>query len=615
MLRTMLLSIGLLLGPAAVAQQGASAWPERVRSAGAVDAWSAIGALRASGTLAVGGLEGEFHSLENARDGRSSSRYTLGPIEGGQGYDGAVAWSRTGAETIVADGEEARKNAVTSAWLAHRGYLDDAGVEYGAPRSERADGIEYAVLDATPSGGATVELWFDARSALLARSVLQVAQDRQVTRYEDYRSVADVPLPFRIVSDGNDPRNRTVVQFASIEAVATPDDIAFARPTAAAEDFAFTDGGHRATLPFDLLNNHIYVDGRIDGKPVRLLFDTGGLNLLTPQAVARLGLTSEGRMAARGVGEQQVDVGFARAGQMELGALRLDAPLFYVMDLGDLPKVEGFAFDGLIGYEIFHRLAVQIDYAGERLTFTHPDHYRAPVTGSTLDFTLDGRIPVVQGEIAGIPSRFSIDTGSRSSLSLHSPFVREHGLLQRFGACFDAVVGWGVGGESRGSPARIDIVKLGDVAVGDVLADLTTGDKGAFANPDISANVGSGLLRRFVVDFDYRARRIHLAPGRDHGRRDDHDRAGMWLLLDGEALQVTAITEGGAAQRAGVQVGDRIVAVDGDAVRSRSLMQWRSLLRETDVGTRLVLRIERGGRQLDAPMTLIDRLAACSKPS
>jgi predicted aspartyl protease len=612
MLRAMLLSVALLCAAPAQAAADASLWPARVREAGGAAAWQQMVALRSTGTLAVGGMKGEFEGFEDARDGRSISRYQLGPMEGGQGYDGDTSWSRTGAETVVADSAEAKANAVTSAWMSRRGYFADAGAQYGAAEARSHEGTDYVVVTATPDGGAPIELWFDAKSALLARTAQRIGQDNQVMRFEHYRDVAGVPVPFRVINEGNDPRNRTVIEYTSVQALDEVAADAFASPAAAAQDFAFTDDGTAATLKFDLLNNHIYVDGAIDGKPVRLLFDTGGLNLLTPQATKRLGLKSEGQMAARGVGEAQVDVGFARAERIELGTLRMDAPLFYVMDLGDLPQVEGFPFDGLVGYEVFHRLGVQIDYARGVMTMTHPDHYRAPSNATALDFTLDGRIPVVQGEIDGLPARISIDTGSRASISLHSPFVREHELIERFGACFETVTGWGVGGAARGWPTRLPSVRLGSAEVSDVLADLVTSDKGAFANPDISANIGSGLLRRFVVDFDYRARKMYLVPGPDHGYRDNYDRSGLWLMLDGDAIRVAGITAGSAAERAGVQVDDRIVAIDAVPVKSRSLADWRALLRDTAEGTRVMLNLLRDGKPQTITLTLKDRITDCA---
>ena len=76
------------------------------------------------------------------------------------------------------------------------------------------------------------------------------------------------------------------------------------------------------------------------------MFDTGAGNQLTPEAARRLGLTSKGKLATGGSGEQLVDLGFARAKQVRVGAATLANPVFAVSSLGDLPKVEGVPLDG-----------------------------------------------------------------------------------------------------------------------------------------------------------------------------------------------------------------------------------------------------------------------------
>ena len=91
-------------------------------------------------------------------------------------------------------------------------------------------------------------------------------------------------------------------------------------------------------IPFELINNHIYASGSIDGKPARFLVDTGGVNLLTPAAAEKFGIVGEGKMAAGGVGDQRVDLALAHAKQVRVGDAVLDRPVFYIIDLGKLAE-------------------------------------------------------------------------------------------------------------------------------------------------------------------------------------------------------------------------------------------------------------------------------------
>jgi predicted metalloprotease with PDZ domain len=125
-----------------------------------------------------------------------------------------------------------------------------------------------------------------------------------------------------------------------------------------------------------------------------------------------------------------------------------------------------------------------------------------------------------------------------------------------------------------------------------------------------AANLGSGVLRRFTVAFDYDHRRMYLAPNSDFARPDAFDRSGLWLLRDGDVLRITDVVQDSAAARAGLRVDDRIVAIGGEAVAKRSLAQWRQLLRESPVNARVEVKYRRGGDDRSAVMVLADRIAA-----
>jgi hypothetical protein len=263
---------------------------------------------------------------------------------------------------------------------------------------------------------------------------------------------------------------------------------------------------------------------------------------------------------------------------------------------------------------MFRRFGVTIDYAKHELVLTEPAKFVPPAGAHAVPFELADRIPIVQGTLDGLPARISIDTGSRVSLTLHAPFVREHDLVAKYHAAPDSVVGWGVGGPSRGRPARFGTLQLGDLAVGGVAGDLYTGDKGAFASPDLSANLGGGLLKRYTVAFDYAAKKMYLAPIAAVGGADAFDRSGLWLLGADDALEVADVAKDSAAARAGLRNGDRITAIGGERIGARPLSEWRQRLRELPAGTKLALAYERAGKPAQVDLVLADRIAPEWKP-
>ena len=186
--------------------------------------------------------------------------------------------------------------------------------------------------------------------------------------------------------------------------------------------------------------------------------------------------------------------------------------------------------------------------------------------------------------------------------------MREQLLVEKYHAAPDAVTGWGVGGPARGRPARLGTLKLGDIEIHDIAGDLFTGEKGAFADADVSGNLGAGVLKRFTVAFDYSARRMYLAPNAAFARADAHDRSGLWLMGDDEAFRVADVAAESAAASAGLHVDDRIVTINKQPVAARTLDEWRKFLRETPAATKLVMGYRRGNVEKSATLVLADRI-------
>ena len=234
----------------------------------------------------------------------------------------------------------------------------------------------------------------------------------------------------------------------------------------------------------------------------------------------------------------------------------------------------------------------------------------ARVVLADLESRLGGSANWSGETIDGMPARMSIDTGSRSSLTMHSPFVREHTLVEKYHAAPDAVIGWGVGGPSRGRPARLGMLKLGDLEIPGIAGDLYTGDKGSFANPDLAGNLGGGVFKRFTVAFDYANKRLYFKPNAGYGKPDAFDRSGFFLLADQDALVVADVAADSAAAKAGFAPDDRIVAIDGAPADRKSLVAWRAKLRDLPVGTKLKVERMHGGTKETVELVLMDRIPA-----
>jgi hypothetical protein len=584
---------------------------EKAKQAMGGAGWDSVISVYTKAKLTTSGLSGTAESWEDTLAGRSLTRFELGPVKGAEGFDGKVPWSQDASgQARAEEGADARLREVDSAyrrtmayWYPERwpGTVEDAG--------ERAEGGRiFRVVRITPKDGRAFEIWLDASTFLFDRVVEKAALETQTTYFSDYREVSGVKVPFATRASNGETRYDQFFSVEKVEINVPLEEGMFSMPTTAPRDFAISGGRTSTTVPFTLVNGHIYLQVRLDGKgPFEFLCDTGGANIVTPEVAKSLGLESAGTLQGRGVGEKSEDVGLTKVKSLQVGEVTLCDQVFYVSPLADLAKAEGLSPQGLIGYEVFKRFVVTVDYENDRLTLTLPPAFSYGGAGTVVPFTFNNRIPQVEGEIDGIPGRFDIDTGSRSSLTILAPFAEKHGLKEKYGAKVKAVTGWGVGGPARGLIVRAGELKLGGVTVRGPVADLSLQKRGAFVDPYVAGNVGAGVLQRFNIVFDYGKQQLIFEPNANFSRPDLYDRSGMWLNLEKGAFKVIDVVAGGPAAQAGLKNGDSILTIDGKNPGDLSLAAARLKLKSDPPGTRVRLRVRSGsGPEREVTITLRD---------
>jgi hypothetical protein len=263
----------------------------------------------------------------------------------------------------------------------------------------------------------------------------------------------------------------------------------------------------------------------------------------------------------------------------------------------------------MVGFELFRRLAVRIDYGAQTITFMDPARFDPAGAGEALPFKFYDHMPQVVGRVADLPARFNIDTGSRSEVDLTSPFVARDGLKAKFGKGVDALTGWGAGGAVIAHVVRLPSLSLGPVEIAKPTGELSEAKGGSFSDPNYEGNIGSALLKRFVVTFDYARQRMYLKriepQPADAGA---FDRSGMWINAADGGFKVTSLSKGGAAEAAGLQAGDVIVAIDGAPAVADHLSDARALLRDRAAGSRVELDVRRGVETHKVALVLRDQV-------
>jgi Aspartyl protease/PDZ domain len=600
---------------AAVPARAADADVETVlRVSGAamrVDAAAKIHTLRLRGTARIVGFNGTADGWQDLRDGRFAQYADAGPVGGAQGFDGTRAWNRDVSGVVWDDGSaQARYAALDQAYLGR--YLLWAPGRGGATVTSSGQkvvaGRRYDVLRVTPKGSLPFEVWIEAVSHLLARTVVTLGTSHTTTLFSDYRPVLGLRVPFAQQTDSDGNVSSFVASRADVDDPGA--GAALRRPVQHVTDVSLPSG--TTAIPFELVDNHVALSVTLNGKgPFRFIFDTGGSNIVDAEVAKQLGLGASGTASSSGVGAASEAVQFATVDALGVGDAMLRRQVFAVAPVhAGFGMSSGKPVDGLIGFEVLARFVTTFDYGRKQVVLRLPPDTAAAAPaatplGTTVPFAFNGQHPMIDCVIASFPGQCVLDTGSRVSLSVLTPFLAAHPSIAPPNATAVGANGFGVGGASLGRLGRTTL-EIAGYTVPDVIADLSTQTKGAFADPFYAGNVGAGVLKRFAVTFDYAHQTVSFAPNASFAERETYDRSGVFLITQGGKIVVADVRPGTPAAQAGLARGDVITTVAGKKAAALGLAAIRDQFRAAP-GTALPLGVTaKDGTARTVTLTLKD---------
>jgi hypothetical protein len=370
-------------------------------------------------------------------------------------------------------------------------------------------------------------------------------------------------------------------------------------------------------VPARFFGEHVLVPVRMaEAGPVWLMLDTGSQMTVLDLATARgLGITISGATQLEGIGAELV----SGAVTAEPVTIQVEGSQPYVLhrpvvDLSPLEPFLGAPFAGVLGGDLFLRFVVEIDYAGGHVILHDARRFRPRADDAYLPLEVDRQLPFVRGAVVlpdgrELSGRFQLDTGASGALTLHSPFVRTHGVIEAVPSSI-ATVAAGVGGEVMEIQGRLSAFRMGPFLLEEPIASLSVAEAGLTAAAGSAGLIGGDVLRRFTVTIDYRRGALYLRPNHRLGELFDADMTGMRLRSaapDFREHTVHHVDEGSPAARVGLQTGDVLLEVDGTPAVEFTLQELRALI-SRQPGRVLQLLIRRGSETLSIPIRLERRI-------
>ena len=461
-------------------------------------AWDGIRSLDVKGTLTMGGLSLSASSLKDLFSGRWAESVEGGPLRQRSGFDGKVAW-QTGNNNELSIHKPPTASDVTGTYKNAYGWWHPkrwpAKIAWAG--QQRSQGKTFDVLHITPQGGVPFDLWINAQTHFIARFVGVTNGQAKTTSWEDYRDVHGIELPFHEQMTNDTLRVREVMQIATAS-VNIPVNAGDFAPPPPSQNSSLVGGADKVTLPFQYTDadGYIYFPVKIDGHTFRFNLDTGGSNVLSPQAAQVLGIVGKGSIASGGEGSGHVMQSFTRVKSLTLdGKVTLHDQTFEIQPaLGD---------DGAIGSSLLYDFVVRIDYAAHELTLIRPAAFNAASAGTPLPIRVHDGKPLVQASVGGVPGWFVIDTGDGGILSLYTPFASKHDLYARFHAAAPSTTGHGYNGKIVARVAHNQEFKMGPAEAQLPELELSTATTGASGVGGVAGIIGNSILENATLTIDY----------------------------------------------------------------------------------------------------------------
>jgi hypothetical protein len=364
-------------------------------------------------------------------------------------------------------------------------------------------------------------------------------------------------------------------------------------------------------VPVSVENGQVIVNAIInDQGPFPVMFDTGGVEAITPETATALGLLVEGQGTGRGSGERAVSVAFTHLQTLRVGGAELSDIALPVIPLPQFVTDRGNRkpLAGLIGFGVLSRFTVRLSYDDQTLTLTPAENFRYTGKGERVPVFFADKTPVISAAADGVPGSFEIDTGSSTAaLVLQRGFVEQHGLEARHPGRLHMKAG-GIGGVFETIAARLDRFDLAASKIERPVVEFPSRDEGGIPVTNIDGSIGYQILRQFVITFDYSRREIWFERSAAFGERTIEWKTGFQAVKAGDnGFRVVTVQPDTPATAAGIRVGDLITVIDDRLATSVGQAEFGGLMRRAD-GTIVRLEINRDGIRHSVAVTLKELL-------
>lgn len=387
--------------------------------------------------------------------------------------------------------------------------------------------------------------------------------------------------------------------------------------------FSLADGKKKVQIPIEIHNNLIVVRVILnDVIPLKFIIDTGVRTaILTQKAfsdILQLNYSRKYSIAGPG-GEKFIDAYIANNVSLTLPGVigRGHALLVLEEDYLELRNQLGTDVHGILGYELFSRFIIQVDYQRKIMTLMLPEKFKPKKKFDVIPIRIQDTKPYMLAPVSinsthSLNAKLLIDTGASHGLLLEPETDERIHLPEKN---VPNIIGRGLGGIITGRTGRIQSIEIGNYIINNALANFPDSssylnDTLKFEQIDRNGTLGGEILSRFNLIFNFPQEKIYIKKNSDFKKQFYFNLSGLNIKAKGAQLNVFEITDvrpSSSAFHAGVQPGDLIVRVNNLDVTDLHLNEINGLL-NSKPGKKVRLEVKRNNQTMQFDFRLIDEI-------
>lgn len=340
-----------------------------------------------------------------------------------------------------------------------------------------------------------------------------------------------------------------------------------------------------ASFPFEQYGAHSFIKVKINNsEELDFIFDTGdGLTVLNISRVKELGMSS-GADATTTSAEGTISGKLVKHNEISVGGAPIHNVKVYETSLQHLEISIGRDIDGIIGYDILKNYVVSMNYDKKRIELYKPAGFTYKGKGTVMSINLTSFIPHIAGKVTlnsgeTLMGEFFVDTGAKATIDFNTPFVESNQLASKLDNSYIYLVA-GLGDkEYEHHRGKVKSFAFENFSFDDIPVGLSHAKHGIQNHKKVAGILGSGLLSRFNIVYDYHSKKMYWEKGKTYADLFSVNASGMELQLskDKSKVLVHKVFDNSVASASGIQVDAEIENVNGKSATDIGLAKLREI--------------------------------------